>query len=112
GIRGAGSTGESCHAGLGIVDIPELDLGHYTPSQLLVGSSLGSTSNARSRERISQILRASTLTGAGILPSATIWSNLVAEIPMVTAAPAPERPRRGTGRTSEGGRAMWLTAPA
>src|SRR5262249_46810296 len=65
------------------VDIAELEPGHQTPSQLLgVGSSLESASKARSRERMSQILRASILIAAGILPSATISSNLPAETPI------------------------------
>jgi hypothetical protein len=58
---------------------------------------------------MSHTLRASILTGAGILPSATISSNLAAEIPMYIAASSRERPRRGTGRTSERARAMATT---
>src|SRR5262245_49369545 len=69
------------------IDVSELDPGHHTPSQLLgVESSLGSASKARSRERMSQILRASILTGGGILPSATNSSNFAAEMPMYIAA--------------------------
>src|SRR5262245_33590049 len=90
-----------------LVDVSELEPGHYTPSQLLgFGSSVESASKARSRERMSQILRASILIGAGILPSATISSNLAAEIPMYIAASSRDRPRRGSGRISERARAM------
>src|SRR5262245_49587338 len=53
------------------VDVLEPNLGHHTPSQVLGESSRGSASNARSRELISEILRPSILTGAGILPSET-----------------------------------------
>src|SRR6516165_11698638 len=82
----------------------------HTPSQVFgVGFSLGRASNARSRERISQTLRASILTGVGILPSATISSNFAAETPMYIAASSRDRPRRGSGRISERARAMPTT---
>src|SRR6516164_2579576 len=79
----------------------------HTPSQVFgVGFSLGRASNARSRDRISQTLRASIRTGPGILPSATISSNFAAETPMYIAASSRDRPRRGSGRTSESARVM------
>src|SRR5262249_20463159 len=80
------------------------------PCQLCgVGFSLGSASKARSIERMSHTLRASILTGAGILPSATISSNFAAETPMYIAASSRDRPRRGSGRISERARAMATT---
>jgi hypothetical protein len=78
----------------------------HTPSQLLDEFSRGSASKARSRERMSQILRPSTLTGAGILPSATISANFAAEMPMYIAASSRDKPRRGSGRISERARAI------
>jgi len=78
-----------------------------TPSQLFgVESSRGSASNARSRSRISQSFRPSIFTGFGILPSATNSSNLLAEMPTYIAASVLDRPRRGTGRTSDRARAV------
>src|SRR5262249_53127012 len=92
-----------------LIDKSELKPRHYTPSQLFgVGFSLGSASKARSSERMSHILRASILTGAGILPSATISSNFAAEIPMYIAASSRDKPRRGSGRISERGRVICL----
>src|ERR1700730_17421336 len=79
----------------------------HPPVQLLgVGFSLGRASKARSRERISQTLRASICTGPGILPSATISSNFAAEMPMYIAASSRDKPRRGSGRVSERARAI------
>src|SRR5262245_35007155 len=79
------------------VDVFQLEPRHrhapHTPSQLFGSAfSLGSASNAKSKERISQSLRPSILTGTGILPSATSSSNLPAETPMYIAASSRERP--------------------